>query len=127
MTTQLTKSQIQALKVELAQYGLEIRPAPKPRIKSHLSAIRAWKPETAAGRACKSAMLKYASLPPIVGVTSHFKLTGQACRSNHPAKIAEFYKAPWLNQYQPQNLLLTFKATPRGKQVYEKAQYRSAA
>jgi ABC-type uncharacterized transport system auxiliary subunit len=31
MTVTLSKAQIEALRVELAQYGLDVRPKPKPR------------------------------------------------------------------------------------------------
>jgi hypothetical protein len=68
MSIQLSKKQIEALKVELAQYGLKITVA---RSTSKSVSLRSWKPETAGGRACKAAMLKWAKLPPIVGVSSY--------------------------------------------------------
>jgi sugar phosphate isomerase/epimerase len=84
MTVQLSKKQIEALKVELAQYGLKITVA-----RSAGASLNSWKPETPAGRKCKSSMIKWARLAktnPIVGVTSymvrdHF---GEWLKEGHP-------------------------------------------
>jgi hypothetical protein len=78
MPAHLTKAQIDQLRVILAQVGLDMRPMPKPRSKSeasHLARIRAWKPETPAGSKCKSRMLAFAKLPPVIGV-SDYKVKG---------------------------------------------------
>jgi hypothetical protein len=71
MTHTLTKKQLNALRVTLSRYGLDVKPLAKPRAKSSLSALRAWKPVTPAGARCKSRMLMFAKLPPIVGVTDY--------------------------------------------------------
>src|SRR5690348_10959690 len=60
MTVQLTKHQITEINALLATIGYEARKVRKPR-NAGLS-LSAWKPETPAGRACKSTMLWYARL-----------------------------------------------------------------
>ena len=69
----LTKEQIAEMCALLAPHGLVVKPAPKPRrtAMDRLDRIRAWKPETAAGRACKSNMLWLARLGPIEGVKDY--------------------------------------------------------
>lgn len=57
------KAQIDAINAELAKIGYKAVKITKPR--SSLARIKVWKPETAAGKKCKSAMLYWASLPPI--------------------------------------------------------------
>jgi hypothetical protein len=69
MTKQLTPAQIKELRVFLADYGLEVKAKPK----KGLASLRAWKPETPAGRKCKSSMLRWAALPPIKGATLVYK------------------------------------------------------
>jgi hypothetical protein len=41
MTVTLTKAQIDAIKVELAQYGLDVRPTPKPRLAKTVAQVLA--------------------------------------------------------------------------------------
>jgi hypothetical protein len=65
MTKQLTQAQINQLRVFLADYGLEVKAKPK----KGLSSIRAWKPQTQAGKRCKTRMLMFASLPEPKGAT----------------------------------------------------------
>lgn len=109
MTIQLSQEQIQALRVELRQYGLNVLPLPKsrggapkaketapvkPRNASRIAEVRAWKPETAAGRACKSNMLKWLQAPKPVGVTSHESGACYPYRNHNAAKIAAWYAMP---------------------------------
>lgn len=68
---QLTAKQIDQLKALLAPLGLNVTKARKPRTLDQLARVKAWRPETAAGRACKSSMLYWASLPPIKDYSKH--------------------------------------------------------
>jgi hypothetical protein len=75
---------VQAINAELAKIGykaVKIEPlAPTPRgsrkTRRKPSSVSEWKPQTQAGRSCKARMKMYASLPPVVGVTS-YKVKGQ--------------------------------------------------
>jgi hypothetical protein len=91
MTVKMTQKQLAALSVTLARYGLVVKPAPKPRKarNDYLARIKAWKPETAAGRACKAGMLRYAALPPMRGAYD-FRY-GPLPQTNDPAQIAAYY------------------------------------
>jgi hypothetical protein len=71
MTVQLTKAQIDAIKVELAKVGLSVTVARKATRRSDLSRLRAWKPETPAGRKCKSSLLKWAAIPQVQGARDY--------------------------------------------------------
>jgi hypothetical protein len=51
---------IKAINQELAKIGYKAVKLPKPKNRA-----LAWKPQTAGGRACRAAMLYWASLPPI--------------------------------------------------------------
>lgn len=73
MTKQLTKEQISALKVFLADYGVNVsvkKPSKKALAVAHdaekmarIQAIEAWKPETTAGKQCKANMLRWLNAP----------------------------------------------------------------
>jgi hypothetical protein len=63
---QINAKQMAELKALLASVGLDVKRKPKPKDRA-----AAWKPQTAAGRACKSAMLYWASFPPIEGIKSY--------------------------------------------------------
>lgn len=67
MTTQLSKATLEALKVELARYGLVVRPAPKSR---KATSIEAWKPKTSDGKRTRKKMLFWAAHP-IVGASNY--------------------------------------------------------
>jgi hypothetical protein len=75
---------VQAINAELAKIGykaVKIEPlAPTPRgsrkTRRKPSSVSEWKPQTQAGRSCKARMKMYASLPPVVGVTS-YKVRGK--------------------------------------------------
>jgi hypothetical protein len=60
---------VQAINEELAKIGYKAVKLPKAKRKD-------WKPQTQAGRTCKARMAMYASLPPVVGVTS-YKVRGK--------------------------------------------------
>jgi hypothetical protein len=69
MTRHLTQSQIKQLRVLLADYGLDVKAKPK----KGLASIKAWKPQTQAGKRCKTRMLMFSSLPPIKGASLIYK------------------------------------------------------
>ncbi len=89
MTIHLTKAQIQALKVELAQYGLDVRPAPKPKT------IDPWAKRHAA-RMSKTmkAVAAYGRFKDAKGVHSYINLKARGLTPpsvNDPALINAFY------------------------------------
>ena len=57
----LSPKQVAEMNALLEPLGYQVKKQSKPR--SPMSAIRNWKPETPAGRACKSSMLYWARMP----------------------------------------------------------------
>lgn len=70
MTEQLSKAELDRLKADLARYGLTVVKAKVKSTKAYTN-IKAWKPETQAGRKCKSNMLMYQKLGPVVGIKDY--------------------------------------------------------
>jgi hypothetical protein len=88
------KMDIKAINKELARIGYKAVKLPKPK-----NAALSWKPQTQAGRACRAAMLYWASLPPIMGVTKA-EIRNPMC-----------FGGEWIDVQSP--LSVVVKAVPR--------------
>jgi hypothetical protein len=86
----MNAKQIAEINALIAPFGLQVKRMPK-KSSSYLATIRAWKPETPAGRKCKSSLIKWSAVPPMQGARNWRELKSVGYMPNDPHVIAAYY------------------------------------